>query len=208
MKALAADPAQRYQTVEAFQHDLERFARGLSQLPQRAFKAGEPIVSEGEAGDAAYVILDGQCVATRLVAGQPQELRRLNKGELFGEAAVFTGQPRSATVTAVTDTLVGIVDQAALKEEMERTSFMSLAIRTVASTFLDLDRQLAAQKQQSHVIELTLRQLVSSGSGRTAWKPLLAALVRSSGATEAEVSSWVLGAKGFALEGESLVLRD
>ncbi len=207
MKALAVDPAQRYQTAQAFQHDLERYARGLAQFPQRTVKAGDPVISEGEPGDAAYVIIAGQCVATRLVAGRPQELRRLNPGELFGEAAVFTGQPRSATVTAVTDTVVGVVDQAALKEEMERTSFMSLAIRTVASTFLDLDRQLAAQKQQSQVIEQALRQLLVSGSGRTAWKPLLAALAQSSGASQELVSSWVLGAKGLALDGEALVAR-
>ena len=208
MKALAANPAQRYQTVEAFQGELQRYARGLSQLPQHRFKAGEAVISEGEPGEAAYVIVEGQCVATRLVAGQPQELRRLNPGELFGEAAVFTGQPRSATVTAVTDAVVGIIDQAALREEMERTSFMSLAIRTVASTFLDLDRQLARQRQQGQVVEQVLRELAFSGARRTPWQPLLAKLVRSSAATEDEVSSWVLGATGLSLEGESLVLRE
>ena len=206
MKALAVDPAHRYQTVAAFQRDLERYARGLAQLPQHAFKAGEAIITEGEPGDAAYVIIEGECVATRRVAGQPQELRRLHPGELFGEAAVFTGQPRSATVTAVTDTVVGIVDQAALREEMERTSFMSLAIRTVASTFLDLDRQLAVQKQQSQVVEQALRHLVKRGSSRVPWMPLLMSLMRSSGATEQEVTSWVLGAAGFSLEGDSLVM--
>ncbi len=200
MKALAADPAHRYQTVKSFQHDVERYARGLSQLPQRTFKAGEAIIVEGQPGEAAYVIIDGQCVATRLVAGQPQELRRLNAGELFGEAAVFTGQPRSATVTAVSETIVGIIDQAALREEMERTSFMSLAIRTVASTFLDLDRQLARQRQQSHVVEQALRKVAAS-SMRAPWAWLQASLVQSSGASEADVSAWVLGAAGFSLDG-------
>ena len=204
MKALSADPAHRYPTVEAFQRDLERYAHGLSQLPRLRFKAGEAIVTEGEPGDAAYVIIDGQCVASRLVAGQPQELRRLNPGELFGEAAIFTGQPRSATVTALTDTVLGHIDQAALKEEMERTSFMALAIRTVASTFLDLDRQLALERQQSQAVEHALRQLLAS-NGRTPWAPLLAALVERTGASEGDVAAWVLGAPGFSLEGEALV---
>jgi CRP-like cAMP-binding protein len=177
-------------------------------LPQRTFKAGEAIITEGERADAAYVILEGQCVATRLIAGRPQVLRRLEKGELFGEAAVFTEKPRSATVTAVADTVVGVVDQEALKEELERTSFMSLAVRTLASTFLDLDRRLAAQKQRGEVIELALRHVVKKGSRRVDWKPLLAELVDESGATDDEVTSWVLGAKGFTLEGESLVLQD
>jgi hypothetical protein len=32
-------------------------------------------------------------------------------------------------------------------------------------------------------------------------------LTQSTGASEADVSSWVLGAAGFAMEGESVVLR-
>lgn len=207
MRALAAEPAQRYQSVREFQQDLERYARGLAQLPQRTFKAGEAIVTENEPGDAAYVIISGDCVVTRLMGGQPQELRRLKTGEMFGEAAVFAGKPRSATVSAVTDTVVGVIDQEAMREEMERTSFMSLAIRTVASTFLELDREFAQQHRQSRVLELALRHVaLHSERGRTPWKPLLAMLTRSSGASEAEVSSWVLGAAGISLEGESFVL--
>jgi eukaryotic-like serine/threonine-protein kinase len=209
MKALSPDPERRYQTVQAFQHDLERYARGLAQLPQRHFKAGEAIISEGEPGDAAYVIIDGECVATRGAGAEAMELRRLSPGELFGEAAVFTGQARSATVTAVVDTVVGVVDQAALREEMERTSFMSLAIRTVSSTFLDLDRQMIKQRKRSQVIEQTLRHFLNPQlEGSTPWRSLLEQLMRSSGASEEEVSSWVLGAKGFSLEGEALVLNE
>lgn len=207
MKALAPEKAQRYPTVQTFQHDLERFARGLAQLPQKHFKAGEAIVTEGAPGDAAYVIIDGQCAASRRSGAGSVELRRLNPGELFGEAAVFTGQPRSATVTAVVDTIVGIVDQDALKEEMERTSFMSLAIRTVSSTFLDLDRRLLEQSRQHWVVEQVLRQFAKSEvRGRLAWKPLLQQLVQDSGATSSEVSSWVLSDRGFKLQGDSLVL--
>ncbi len=207
MKALEKDPAQRYQTVEAFQGDLERYARGLAQLPQRRFKAGEAIITEGETGDAAYVVIEGECVASRTVAGRRQELRRLYPGELFGEAAVFTGQPRSATVTAVTETVLGVIDQAALKEEMDRTSFMSLAIRTVASTFLDLDRQLARQRQQARVVEDALREFILLGVRSQPWKPLLQKLAQRSGEPEAEVSAWVLAAPGFKLEGSSLLVR-
>lgn len=139
--------------------------------------------------------------------GELQELRRLKSGEMFGEAAVFTEQPRSATVRAVTDTVVGVVVKAALREEMERTSFMSLAIRTVASTFLDLDRQLARQRKKSQAIEFALRHVALHGErGRTPWRPLLAMLTQSTGASEADVSSWVLGVAGAAIEGDSLVL--
>ena len=79
----------------------------------------------------------------------------------------------------------------------------------LASTFHELDRQLALQRQQSRVVELALRYVTLHGEGgRTPWKPLHAMLTQSTGASEADVSSWVLGAAGFAMEDESLVLRD
>ncbi len=217
MKALAADPAGRYQSADAFKLDLERFLRGLGQLPQRTFKAGEEIIIEGTPGDAAYVIVDGACVATRLVGAQRQELRRLGPGEMFGEAAIFTGKPRSATVTAVTDTVVGVVDQQGIREEMERTSFMSLAIRTVASTFLDLDQQtvaLTGAQQQGRVRELALRHVAfagieaADGSLRAPWPPLRARLREQTGSTEAELVDVLRNAEGLSVEGDVLVLRD
>ena len=110
---------------------------------------------------------------------------------------------------ALTDTVVGFIDQASLREEMERTSFMSLAIRTLSSTVHDLDRKLARQGQRRHVVEHALRHVALHGEGgRTPWKPLLAMLTQGTGASEADVSSWVLGAAGLSIEGESLVLRD
>lgn len=208
MKALAPDRDGRYQRVEHFQEDLHRYARGSASLPQRHYRAGEAIVTEGEPGNAAYVIISGECVVTRQIQAQTQQLRRLKAGEMFGEAAVFTGQPRAATVCAMTDTVVGVVDEATLREEMEGASFMSLAVRTAVSTFLDLNRQLERQRQQSQVIESALRHIASHGEGgRVAWAPLLALLVQSAGATEADVTSWVVGSTCLALEGDSLVLR-
>lgn len=214
-KALSADPAQRYQQASELKTDLEEFMRGTAQLPQLTFKAGEPIVREGEAGDAAYIILEGHCQASRLVGGQQQPLRLLGPGEMFGETAVLTGAPRSATVTALADTTVGVVDQLSLQEEMERSTFMSLAMRTVASRFLDLDAQASAlrrREQLGRAVELVLRQLALAGTAapgggrRVPWAPLLAQLVATIGVAEAEVAEHVLRQPGFAVVEGQLVL--
>lgn len=208
-KALATEPSQRYQRVVDFQKDLEQFARGPSQLPQRAFAAGDAILTEGEPGDEAFVIISGECVATRQVHGQSQELRRMRAGEMFGEAAVFTGQPRAATVSAVTDAVVGVVEKAMLMEEMERGTFMSLAIRTVTHTFLDLDRKLTRQRQRSRVVELALRHAaVHSENGRMPWRPLVTMLAERTGESAEDVASWLLDAPGLGIEDEWLVIRE
>ncbi|MFO0600198.1 MAG: protein kinase [Myxococcaceae bacterium] len=216
MKALSPDRTQRYQEVSEFKRELEEFIRGMAQLPRKTFAAGEAIVREGEPGDAAYVIFEGHCQASRVVGGKKQQLRLLGPGEMFGETAVFTGAPRSATVTALMDTVVGVVDQMYLREEMERTSFMSLAIRTVASSFLDLNNQTAAMLESARlgkVIELALRDLAlmgvagSGGSRTTPWRPLLKKLAAETGFPEDDIAQRILREKGFDVENDHLILR-
>jgi MFS family permease len=58
--------------------------------------AGEVVIREGDPGDRFYLIASGEAIVTR----NGTELRRLGKGEGFGEIALLRNQPRSATVTA------------------------------------------------------------------------------------------------------------
>jgi serine/threonine-protein kinase len=184
MKALSIDPRQRYQTAAELRQELEDFIRGIAHFPERVYQPGEKIVREGEEGDCAYIILDGHCQADRVVAGKKQMLRLMGPGEMFGEAAVLTGSPRLATVTALMETTVAVVDRQFLQEEMERTSLIALAIRAVASSFLDLNGQTAALLQeqvQMKAVDGALRELALAGRdipGGGRWVPWRALLTR------------------------------
>lgn len=166
MRALAADPARRYPSVGELRRDIEDFIHGTARLPELTFHAGEAIVKEGEPGDRAFIILDGHCQATRVVAGRTQALRLLGPGEMFGETAVLTGSPRTATITAMMDTVVAVVDQSYFQEEMERTSVVALAIRAVAGSFLDLNHQTAAllqEKTLNKTVQMALADVAFNG---------------------------------------------
>ena len=189
-RALEPNPADRYQTVAEFKSDLEDFIKGTARLPEKRYQAGEVIIQEGDVGDCAYVILDGHCQANRMVAGKKQLLRLMGPGEMFGEAAVLTGTPRTATVTALIDTTLAVVDATYLTEEMERTSLIALAIRAVASSFLDLHAQTATlikEQTLARAVELVLTELVfhsrveADGSHSVAWKALLDKVVQKTG---------------------------
>jgi CRP/FNR family cyclic AMP-dependent transcriptional regulator len=64
-----------------------------------AFKAGEVLMVEGEAGDAFYVIVEG----TIRVEQGDRTVRSLTAGGFLGEIALVEQRPRSATATCVTD---------------------------------------------------------------------------------------------------------
>ncbi|MEP6695140.1 MAG: cyclic nucleotide-binding domain-containing protein, partial [Chloroflexota bacterium] len=73
-----------------------------ARLVTRRFPAGSVVFSEGDPGDRYYVVREG--VAEVSIAGG--SVRRLGRGEAFGELALLYGHPRTATVTAQTDLVV------------------------------------------------------------------------------------------------------
>jgi CRP-like cAMP-binding protein/Zn-dependent protease len=76
--------------------ELDRIA---ARLLTRRVPAGQIVFSEGDVGDRYYVIREGQAEVS--IAGGA--VRRLARGEAFGELALLYGSPRTATVTAQTD---------------------------------------------------------------------------------------------------------
>lgn len=63
------------------------------------FKAGERILTQGEDGDSAYLLLGG---GVKIEVG-PNRVATLYAGEVFGEMSLLEPGPRSATVTALND---------------------------------------------------------------------------------------------------------
>jgi CRP-like cAMP-binding protein len=70
------------------------------------YQAGEVIVQENDFGETAYVIGEGQVEVSKKLHGQNVHLAYLGVGETFGEMSMIDEKPRSATVTAVTETVV------------------------------------------------------------------------------------------------------
>jgi CRP-like cAMP-binding protein len=74
-------------------------------IPLSRYEAGEIIIQENELGETAYVINQGQVEVSKELQGQKVHLAYLGTGETFGEMSMIDEKPRSATVTAVTETL-------------------------------------------------------------------------------------------------------
>jgi serine/threonine protein kinase len=144
LRALAYDPADRYPSVKELQRDLESFQRGSWDLPRTIVSAGSNILKEGEPGDAAYVILDGRCTAYRVDEGEEVELRVMGPGEVFGETAIFSNKPRTASVRAVTDVTLVVVTREILSNALGLNSWMGAFVKALADRFREVDERLRA----------------------------------------------------------------
>jgi len=65
------------------------------------FQDGEVIMREGEAGDRFYIIVEGDAEVYQNRDGEKEQISTLHASDYFGEIALLTNRPRSATVVAV-----------------------------------------------------------------------------------------------------------
>jgi cyclic nucleotide-binding protein len=94
----------------------EELASLLAVVAPIKVSPGSSVVREGEPGDSLFLIVQGTLrVATRGSDGCEVELARLEPGDFFGEVALLTGRPRTATVTAATEAELLRLDQATVE---------------------------------------------------------------------------------------------
>ncbi len=98
------------------------------------FAAGERILEEGAPGDSFFLIDRGEVRVIRRVGGTPREMARLGEGECFGEMAMLTGQERTATVVAVTDVDVLMIDKAGFQDILAANPDVAVDISALLAT--------------------------------------------------------------------------
>lgn len=106
------------------------FASALAALKLRRVRPGEVLLTEGEPGQSFFVLARGTVTVTkRLSHGGEVRLATLHDGAIFGEMALVSASPRTATVTAERDCDL---------LEFDRDAFAA-ASRSVAAIAVALD---------------------------------------------------------------------
>jgi CRP-like cAMP-binding protein len=85
----------------------EELAQIAEIAEEQPMSAGDLVFAEGEPGDALFLIVEG----TVKVHRGERELTRLGLRDVFGEMAVLDSEPRSASVTALEDSVVLKIDR-------------------------------------------------------------------------------------------------
>ncbi len=101
------DKEQALLKVSIFENLNPKYTKGLAGIcTERTFMPGEHLMKQGESGIGLFIILSGKVKVEKTdSSGHQVELAENGAGDILGEMTVFDGAPRSASVTAVTETV-------------------------------------------------------------------------------------------------------
>lgn len=102
--------------------------KGLEDVAQIAdeidLPAGKEMATEGDRGREFFVLLKGEADVTR----GGQKINAMKAGEFFGEIALVTKMPRTATVTATSDVDVLVITERAFDNLMKKSPEIGRAV--------------------------------------------------------------------------------
>jgi len=110
---------------------LEPEARALlrSALQWVEIAAGQTLMTQGDAGDCMYLSISGRLRAyIRDDDGRERMVREMARGQVIGEMALYTDEPRSATVVAIRDSVLVRLDKAAFNRLLSSSAQVSIAL--------------------------------------------------------------------------------
>jgi small-conductance mechanosensitive channel/CRP-like cAMP-binding protein len=105
--------------------ELHELAEKLTVAP---FRRGEIITRQGNIAHFLYLIARGEAEVSVMLNGECRDVARLEANDVFGEMGMLTGEVRTATVTAASDTVCFRLDKAAFKEILQKRPEIAEAI--------------------------------------------------------------------------------
>jgi CRP-like cAMP-binding protein len=136
--AVEETPGQRLEralrTVDLFRPlSDDELRRVIARTRPLHYSAGERIIEEDRPGDSFFIIDQGNVKVSKKMGGVSREIARLLEGQFFGEMALLTGERRSATIEAVTDVDLFMIDKAAFQDILAANPSIVVDISTLLS---------------------------------------------------------------------------
>lgn len=132
---------------EAVDLSLNGFARLVGAGERRTFAAGTDLMHQGDTAGCMFVILSGRVSVVRHHPhlSSPIVVATLGAGETVGEMGLLDGEPRSATVTAVEDTVTVEIPGDAVRDCVANDPQLYASFGRVLSKRLRAMNDLAAE---------------------------------------------------------------
>ncbi len=137
---------------------------GFENTPNiQRYSNGDIIVSEGIVSNNAYIILEGKVNITKKVDKKSILINSLNKGEVFGEMGLISQATRSASVVAVGNVTIGVIE----REQFEATvSELPEDVRAIVTALVNRLRYTSDQLSKIGLELEKTRSIISSFSSQ------------------------------------------
>ena len=160
-----------------------------------SYKAGDIIFKEGDPEDTMYFIKEGKVEISKKMGDAEQVLAFLGPNDFFGEMALISKAPRSASAKAVTDTTVIVFN---------RKQFMSL-LKTRGEVVLKIIEVLIKRLKESND---TVRKMIQKNQKALVYDSLSKWLkVKDNDANILMASEWVSRQLGMKVRETEAVIR-
>jgi CRP-like cAMP-binding protein len=150
--------------------DLEQALQIARLMVHRHVPAGTVLIQEGVTSTGYMaMVLQGEAVVENEIGGPNDSLvlSVLGTGSLFGEMGVLDGKPRSATVTAVTEVHIAVLDRSAMVRLVETSPTVACALMgALMSRLSERLRQTNAKLRKMTAIQRTLEKELQPRNAR------------------------------------------
>ncbi|MGK7872663.1 MAG: cyclic nucleotide-binding domain-containing protein [Xenococcaceae cyanobacterium] len=154
----ASDVLKRIAHIEVIQNlpDTEKEALALLLTPFHA-QPGDILCQEGEPGDYFYMIVEGEAEVRK----NRKVLTILRAGEVFGEMSLLTGEPRSATVVALTEMELYQLNQEYFNNALNRSPHLARSLSSALARRLrfSTESRVAAEEHLDHWRQQLINQV-------------------------------------------------
>lgn len=90
-----------------------------SKITKLTVKTGQVVFTQGERGEAAYLVDSGSVTIFQMISGRRIELGTIKPGEIFGEMAVIDDGRRMATAVATADSQLSRIPKSVFEKKLE-----------------------------------------------------------------------------------------
>ncbi len=135
----------------------------------QTYAAGEALVKQGDEGDAFFIVRSGEVKLSVTEHRREVEIGRFGESYFFGEMSLLTGERRAATVTALMDTDVVVIDRMAFDEILRSKPSIAKAMskviekrkKQIAEKALDEDeiKEISKEEDSEYTAEKVLKRI-------------------------------------------------
>lgn len=124
-------------------------------MEKKTFKKGDIVCREGSKGDAVYVIREGSVKVFKMINGEKIELGSIGKNDMFGELSLFLNSRRTASIEALENTEILILDYDSVVDEISKDpKFGMMMLKKLAHRVQDAHKVITKLQGEKKSLEL------------------------------------------------------